>query len=166
MSGEVAPSLLIVEDDAVLRGRLARAFRERGFEVREAPGGEVALQLAEGDAPEHAVVDLRMPGMSGLEVVRGLKDIDPSTVVVVLTGYGSIATALDAVRLGAIHYLTKPADADEIVAAFSRAGGPARDAGRRTVDPKPRPRRMGAHQSGPRRLQRQRVPGSTPARVT
>ncbi len=122
MSGDVAPSLLIVEDDAVLRGRLARAFRERGFEVREAPSGEVALQLAETDAPEHAVVDLRMPGMSGLEVVRALRDIDPSTVVVMLTGYGSIATALDAVRLGAIHYLTKPADADEILAAFSRAG--------------------------------------------
>ncbi len=121
MSGDVAPSLLIVEDDAVLRGRLARAFRARGFEVREAPSGEVALQLAAADPPEHAVVDLRIPGMSGLEVVRALKEIDLSTVVVVLTGYGSIATALDAVRLGAIHYLTKPADADEILAAFSRA---------------------------------------------
>jgi two-component system response regulator RegA len=122
-AGDVAPSLLIVEDDAVLRGRLARAFRERGFEVREAPSGEVALQLAENDPPEHAVVDLRMPGMSGLDVVQGLKRADPSTVVVVLTGYGSIATALEAVRLGATHYLTKPADADEILAAFSRGGG-------------------------------------------
>ena len=120
MSGEVAPSLLIVEDDAVLRGRLARAFRERGFEVREAASGEAALPLAQGDPPEHAVVDLRMPGMSGLDVVQALKEIDPSTVVVVLTGYGSIATALEAVRLGATHYLTKPADADEILAAFSR----------------------------------------------
>jgi two-component system response regulator RegA len=124
MSGDVAPSLLIVEDDAVFRGRLARAFRERGFEVREAPNGEVALQLAQGDPPEHAVVDLRMPGLSGLEVVQGLKEADPSTVVVVLTGYGSIATALEAVRLGAAHYLTKPADADEILAAFARAGPP------------------------------------------
>jgi two-component system response regulator RegA len=125
MSADVAPSLLIVEDDAVLRGRLARAFRERGFEVREAPDGEAALRLAESDPPEHALVDLRMPGRSGLEVVQALKEADPSTVVVVLTGYGSIATALEAVRLGATHYLTKPADADEILAAFSRADGAA-----------------------------------------
>ena len=120
MSGEVAPSLLIVEDDAVLRGRLARAFRDRGFEVREAPDGETALRFTESDPPEHAVVDLRMPGLPGLAIVRALKQADPSTIVVVLTGYGSIATALEAVRLGAAHYLTKPADADEILAAFSR----------------------------------------------
>jgi two-component system, response regulator RegA len=121
MSGDVAPSLLIVEDDAVLRGRLARAFRDRGYEVREAPDGDVAAALAESDPPEHAVVDLRMPGRSGLEVVQALKEADPSTIVVVLTGYGSIATALEAVRLGATHYLTKPANADEIIAAFARA---------------------------------------------
>jgi two-component system response regulator RegA len=120
MSDDVTPSLLIVEDDAVLRARLARAFRERGFEVREAPDGETALELARNDPPEHAVVDLRMPGLSGLEVVQALKQIDPSTIVVVLTGYGSIATALEAVKLGATHYLTKPADADEIVAAFTK----------------------------------------------
>lgn len=123
-TADVAPSLLIVDDDDVLRGRLARAFRDRGFEVREAASGESAVELARNDPPEHAVVDLRMPGMSGLEVVQALKDADPSTLVVVLTGYGSIATALEAVRLGATHYLTKPADADEILAAFSR-GGPA-----------------------------------------
>jgi two-component system response regulator RegA len=122
MTSDVAPSLLIVEDDAILRGRLARAFRERGFEVREAASGEEALALAEGEPPEHAVVDLRMGGMSGLAVVQALKEADPSTVVVVLTGYGSIATALEAVRLGAAHYLTKPADADEILAAFGRSG--------------------------------------------
>jgi two-component system response regulator RegA len=125
VSGDVTPSLLIVEDDAVLRGRLARAFRERGFEVREAPDGETALELARIDPPEHAVVDLRMPGLSGLDVVQGLKQVEPSTIVVVLTGYGSIATALEAVRMGATHYLTKPADADEIVAAFAKSGAPA-----------------------------------------
>jgi two-component system response regulator RegA len=125
MTGEVAPSVLIVEDDAVFRGRLARALRERGFEVREAPDGESALELARVDPPEHAVVDLRMPGLSGLDVVQGLKDAVASTIVVVLTGYRSIATAVEAVRRGAAHYLTKPADADEIVAAFSRAGAPA-----------------------------------------
>jgi two-component system response regulator RegA len=124
MSDEVAPTMLIVEDDAVLRGRLARAFRERGFEVREAADGENALELARAEPPEQAVVDLRMPGLSGLEVVQGLKEADPSTAVVVLTGYGSIATALEAVRLGAAHYLTKPADADEILAAFNRGTAP------------------------------------------
>lgn len=124
MTSEVAPSMLVVEDDDVLRGRLARAFRDRGFEVREAPSGEAAVEAARVEPPEHAVVDLRMDGMSGLEVVRALKDIDPATLVVVLTGYGSIATALEAVRLGATHYLTKPADADEILAAFARAEAP------------------------------------------
>jgi two-component system response regulator RegA len=122
VSDDVAPTMLIVEDDAVLRGRLARAFRERGFEVREAADGESALEIARAEPPEQAVVDLRMPGLSGLDVVQGLKEADPSTAVVVLTGYGSIATALEAVRLGATHYLTKPADADEILAAFARGG--------------------------------------------
>jgi two-component system response regulator RegA len=74
------------------------------------------------------LVDLRMPGMSGLDVVRELHAIDPTTRIVVLTGYGSIATALDAVRLGAVHYLTKPAEVDEILAAFARDRPPAPDA--------------------------------------
>jgi two-component system, response regulator RegA len=119
----VASSLLIVEDDDVLRPRLARAFRERGFEVREAPDVEAALDAARGDPPEYAIVDLRLGTRSGLEVVRALVDLDPATAIVVLTGYGSIATALEAVRLGATHYLTKPADVDEVLAAFTRGPG-------------------------------------------
>src|SRR5438067_1990968 len=71
-----------------------------------------------------AVVDLRMPGGSGLELVRDLLSIDPSTQIVVLTGYGSITTAVEAVRLGAKYYLPKPADADEILAAFKRGSAP------------------------------------------
>jgi len=121
----VASSLLIVEDDDVLRPRLARAFRERGFEVREAPDVEAALNAARGDPPEYAIVDLRLGARSGLEVVRALVDLDPATAIVVLTGYGSIATALEAVRLGAAHYLTKPADVDEVLAAFTRGAGGA-----------------------------------------
>ena len=116
----VARSLLIVEDDDVLRPRLARAFRERGFEVREAPDVDGALESARSDPPEYALVDLRLGTRSGLEVVRGLAELDPATTIVVLTGYGSIATALEAVRLGATHYLTKPADVDDILAAFAR----------------------------------------------
>jgi two-component system, response regulator RegA len=113
-------SLLIVEDDDVLRARLARAFSARGLEVREAADAESGLRLAQEDPPELALVDLRLSGTSGLEAVRALHELDPGTSIVVLTGYGSIATALEAVRLGATHYLTKPADVEEILAAFAR----------------------------------------------
>jgi len=116
-------SLLIVEDDDVLRSRLARAFRERGFEVREAADAKKAAEQAGADPPEYALVDLRLQTGSGLEVVQALVAADPETNVVVLTGYGSIATALEAIRLGATHYLTKPADVDEILAGFDRSGG-------------------------------------------
>jgi two-component system response regulator RegA len=121
VSAELARSLLLVDDDEVFRGRLARAFRDRGWDVREAGDLEGALRTAEEDTPEYVVVDLRLPDGSGLEVVRRLKGLDATTTVVVLTGYGSIATALDALRLGAAHYLTKPAAVDDLVAGFARA---------------------------------------------
>lgn len=116
-------TLLLVEDDEIFRGRLARAFRDRGLIVTEAGSAEAALEAAHADSPELAVVDLRLPRASGLDVLRGLLALDSSTAVVVLTGYGSIATALEAVRLGARHYLTKPADADQVLAALE--GPPA-----------------------------------------
>jgi two-component system response regulator RegA len=119
-----AASVLVVDDDETYRTRLVRAFQGRQFEAQGARDGESALAIARKESPEYAVVDLRMPGMSGLDVVRELKAIDTMTNVVVLTGYGSIATALEAVRLGATHYLTKPADVDDILAAFERAKGP------------------------------------------
>ncbi len=111
-------SVLIVDDDEAFRSRLARALGERGFDTRLAANGEEALRLAAADSPEQAIVDLRMPGLSGLDVVRALIEIDPTTRILVLTGYGSIATALTATRLGAVDYLSKPADADQIVAAL------------------------------------------------
>jgi two-component system response regulator RegA len=111
---------LIVEDDEVFRGRLARAFRDRGYDATEAWDHASALDAAQKETPEYVVVDLRMPGKSGIDVVRDLLALDPSTLAVVLTGYGSIATAVEAVKAGAIDYLTKPADADEIIAAFAR----------------------------------------------
>jgi two-component system response regulator RegA len=117
------PSLLLVDDDEVFRERLARAFRGRGFEVRTAGDVGLALSLAREDTPELAVVDLRMPGGSGLDLVRELKALDPSTEVVVLTGYGSIATAVEATKRGASNYLPKPADADDILQAFARGRG-------------------------------------------
>jgi len=114
------PSILLVDDDERLRSRMARAFAARGYEAQEADGYDAAIAIAELESTEFAVVDLRMPGKSGLDVVRELHRIDPATKVVVLTGYGSIATALEAVRLGATHYLTKPADVDEVIASFDR----------------------------------------------
>lgn len=120
MSDE-AISILVVDDDATFRSRLAKALEARGYAVRAAATGEEALELSRIESPERAVVDLRMPSMSGLEVVRGLKALDATTNIVVLTGYGSIATALEAVRFGATHYLTKPANVDAILAAFARA---------------------------------------------
>jgi two-component system, response regulator RegA len=114
------PTLLLVDDDERFRTRLAKAFTTRGFEVRIAASYEDAIRAASEESPEFAVVDLKMPGRSGLELIKSLKELEPATNIVVLTGYGSIATALDAVQLGATHYLTKPADVDEITAGFSR----------------------------------------------
>ncbi len=119
-----AQSLLIVDDNEIFRDRLARAFEDRGFDVRKAENHTQAIANAREESPEWAVVDLRMPGKNGLEVVRDLLEIDCHTRIVVLTGYGSIATAIDAVRLGAVNYLQKPADADDIIAAFSRGEQP------------------------------------------
>jgi two-component system response regulator RegA len=111
----------VVDDDEVFRNRLVRAFGERGFDARGAENYQSAVDAAQVESPEFAVVDLRMPDKSGLEVVRALKALDPTTNIVVLTGYGSIATAIEAVKLGATHYLTKPADVDDILAGFARA---------------------------------------------
>jgi two-component system response regulator RegA len=120
-------SLLIVDDDSAFRERLVRAMRDRGFEATGAADHPSAIDAAREESPELAVVDLRLPGESGLAVVRDLKALDASTVVVVLTGYGSIATAVESIKLGAASYLTKPADADQIVAAFEGMQ-PAQDA--------------------------------------
>jgi len=113
-------SILVVDDDDTFRERLGRAFRRRGYAVREAETVECARELAgvEESVFDAAVVDLKMPGESGLELVRWLARHHPSTRVLVLTGYGSIATAVEAIRLGAADYLTKPADADQILQAL------------------------------------------------
>jgi two-component system, response regulator RegA len=117
-----ATTLLLVEDDEAFRTRLVRAFRDRGYDVSAAATYDDAVASATADSPELALVDLRLPGRSGLDVVQALKAIDDTTRIVVLTGYGSIATAVESMRLGATSYLTKPVDADQILAAFE--GGP------------------------------------------
>jgi two-component system response regulator RegA len=110
--------MLVVDDDDAFRERVVRALRSRGVDASGARDYESALAAAHQDSPELALVDLRLPGRSGLDVVRDLKALDATTNVVVLTGYGSIATAVESVRLGATTYLTKPVDADQIMAAF------------------------------------------------
>jgi len=113
------PLLLIVEDVEALRERLARAFEARGFEVQSAATVAEAEARLAAETPEYVILDLRMPGGSGLDLVSKFRDADQATRIVILTGYGSIATAVEAVRRGAAHYLTKPADADEILAALT-----------------------------------------------
>jgi two-component system response regulator RegA len=113
-------TVLIVDDDGPFRNRLVRAFRERGFDASGAEDYEAAMAAARGESPELAIVDLRLNGKSGLEVVRDLKNLDSTTTILVLTGYGSIATAVQSLQLGARSYLTKPIDADQILVAFEQ----------------------------------------------
>ncbi len=117
------PTLLLADDDATFCHVLAKALARRGFRVRVAHEVPGALALCADQPPEYAVVDLRMPGESGLVLVDRLRELAPDARVVVLTGYSSIATAVEAIKLGACHYLTKPANADQIVAAFGRGQG-------------------------------------------
>jgi two-component system response regulator RegA len=117
-AGRDARTLLVVDDDEAFRNRLVRAFRDRGYDAAGVGSHAEALEAVRHESPELALVDLRLPGRSGLDVVRDLRQLDPTTQIVILTGYGSIATAVEAMKLGAHGYLTKPANADQILAAF------------------------------------------------
>ena len=119
-AGGNLPTLLVVDDDPAFCRITKRAMEARGFAVRVAHDVEHAIRMAEDDPPEYALVDLKMPNMSGLTLVQKLKQIDSGTCIVVLTGYASIATAIEAIKLGATHYLAKPARTEEILAAFKR----------------------------------------------
>lgn len=111
-------SIMVVDDDDVLRSRLEKAFVRRGYVVFIASNRDEALHLAAQHKPDRAVLDLKMPGKSGLELLSELTQASPSTSCVILTGYGSITNAVEAVKLGAVGYVTKPADADQVLAAF------------------------------------------------
>ena len=115
---EDAPLVLVVDDDDVFRNRLRRAFAQRNWEAEAAPNGAEAIRFARERSPDLVVLDLRMPGIGGLEVVEDLRAIDSSMTIIMLTGYGSIPTAISAVKRGADHYLSKPADVDQILAAY------------------------------------------------
>jgi two-component system response regulator RegA len=121
--------LLLVDDDAPFRSRLARSLRMRGVEVAEAGGAEDAPRVAREFSPDAAVVDLRMTDGSGLDVLSELQRDFPELRSIILTGYGSIATALEAVRRGAFDYLTKPVDADDVLRSLSaQSSAPEPDA--------------------------------------
>lgn len=120
-------TVLVVDDDDVLRTVLVRAFDARGFAACGAKDTDAALALARDEPPEYAVVDLRLGAESGLALVAALLREEPETRVVVLTGYGSIATAVEATKLGAVNYLTKPADVDDILRALQGDSSPGTD---------------------------------------
>lgn len=118
MSIRTPESILVIDDDTVFRRRLARAFSDRGFSVAEASNGSEALDCLEQERVSLVVLDLKLEKESGLLILRQLREIDDSIRVVVLTGYGTITTAVDAVKAGAVNYLTKPVDADTVLRAF------------------------------------------------
>lgn len=117
-----AKSILLVDDSFVLRDRLALAFQERGFRVSVAGSYDEALVVFRQCPTDLAVLDLRMPGKPGMALIPELKKIRSETKILILSGFGSIATAIDAMRLGATNFLPKPADADDILNAFARDG--------------------------------------------
>jgi two-component system, response regulator RegA len=115
-----ANSIMLVDDSLVLRDRLVEAFQERGLKVSVAGSCEEAVQVFRSKPTDLAVIDLRMPGRNGLTLIPDLKRINPEVKIVILSGFGSIATAIDAIRLGATNFIPKPADADDILMAFAR----------------------------------------------
>lgn len=119
-------ALLLVDDDELFCDVLGSALARRGYAVTVAHDVKQARAVLDRSVPAFAVVDLQMPGESGLALIPELHGLDPAMRIVVLTGYASIATAVEAIKLGATHYLTKPADADEVAAAFQRDAGEAR----------------------------------------
>ncbi|WP_153555541.1 response regulator transcription factor [Roseimaritima sediminicola] len=119
-----AESILVVDDAFILRDRLAIAFQQRGFRVETAEDYDQAVSVFSLRPTDLAVLDLRMPGRSGLDLLQKIKQLRPETRVLILSGFGSIATGIDAVRLGATNFLSKPADADDILAKFLQGDQP------------------------------------------
>lgn len=123
MNSEAIRRLLIIEDDTAFARTLCRSFERRDYIVETVVNLEEAQTLLNRFQPTHAVVDLKLGGDSGLACVKALHAFDPNILIVVLTGYASIATAVEAIKLGACHYLAKPSNTDDIETAFKRATG-------------------------------------------
>lgn len=115
-----APELLLVDDDATFARVMARSLGKRRFHVTQAADVDQGLLAAREQTPAYALIDLNMPNGSGLQLIKPLLEINADMQIVVLTGYASIATAVEAIKLGALHYLTKPADADDVCNAFAQ----------------------------------------------
>ena len=111
-------TLLIVDDDNPFRERLARAMEKKGFQVTQADGVKKGVEIAKLKKPLFAVVDLRLNDGNGLQVVKEIQNSNPSSKIIMLTGYGNIPTAVAAIKEGAIDYLAKPADADDVEKAL------------------------------------------------
>lgn len=118
MNTPALPLLLLADDDKIFCSVLANALGKRGYSVVVTHSAEQAIEQAHLQPPDFAVTDLKMEGASGLTLVQALHALNPETRIVVLTGYASIATAVEAIKLGATQYLAKPVNADEIIAAF------------------------------------------------
>ncbi|MBU2831207.1 response regulator transcription factor [Acidithiobacillus ferriphilus] len=116
-------NIMVVDDDITFCRVLSTAFSRRGFRVCTVHDTADTITVAEKYLPDAVVLDLRMPGISGLELITPLRNIIPDIRILVLTGYASIATAIEAIKLGAVYYLTKPADADEIIARLNEHNG-------------------------------------------
>jgi two-component system response regulator RegA len=112
-------SILVVDDEELFRDRLSRALQKRKFEVFSAANFEEAITIIQTSKPDLGVFDLKMPGKSGLELLKDALQLHPEMKIIVLTGYGSIATAIDAVKMGALSYIAKPADVNDILNAFT-----------------------------------------------
>jgi len=112
------PVALVVDDETVFCERLCRAFRERGWEAHHTNGAPEVLEMAGKLSPDLVLLDLKMPNIGGLDLIEPLKALDTTTTLIILTGYGSIPTALQALKLGADHYLSKPVDVDQILSAY------------------------------------------------
>ena len=117
------PKLLLVDDDETFCSVLKSALERRSYDVIVANNVKDGIFQAEKNIPEYAVIDLRIGHESGLELVKKLISLDDNTQIVMLTGFASIATAVEAIKLGAVHYLTKPANTDEIVSALHKNDG-------------------------------------------
>ena len=109
---------LVVDDDDTLRTRMEKSLQRRGFQVVCAADFDSAIEVIGQQPPDLALLDLKMPGRSGLELLEAIRRHSPHTRCVMLTGYGSISNAVEAIKLGAVNYVTKPADADQILLAF------------------------------------------------